>query len=67
MNIKIKLLELNKRQKDLLEELRNRGYSIQPPELSVFINKQLTTPKADVILGLCDEILTEWENESKTS
>lgn len=66
MSIKVRLLELNKRQTDLLEELRKRGYkTLQPPELSLFINKKLTTPKAREVLSLCEEILSEWESETK--
>lgn len=64
MNIKAKLFELGKKQVDLLEELRKRGYAkLQPPELSTFINKRTTTPKANEVLELCCEILSEWEKE----
>lgn len=62
MSIKIKLLELGKRQTDLLTELRKRGWkSLQPSELSIIVNGKLTTPKAQSVLAMCDRILTEWE------
>lgn len=64
MSIKVRLLEVNKRQVDLIDELRKRGYpTIQPPELSAFINNKLTTPKAEAVLKICDEIITDWEEK----
>ena len=66
MSIKIKLLELGKRQTDLLDELRKRGWKrVQQSELSVIINGKLTTPKADAVLSSCHDILKDWESEKK--
>lgn len=63
MLIKIKLLELGKRQTDLLDELRRRGWKrLQQTELSTIVNGKLTTPKARSVLAMCDEILADWEN-----
>ena len=64
MNIKIRLLQLGKKQVDLLEELHKRGYrTISRQSLSDMINKRLNTPKAFTIRELCDKILDEWEEE----
>ena len=65
MSIKIRLLELNKRQVDLLHELRKRGCIIQPSELSAFICGKLTTAKAETVLAMCEDILKEWEYNAK--
>ena len=66
MSIKIKLLELNKRQTDLLTELKRRGFKkLQPSELSIIISGKLTTPKAESVLEMCYCILAEWESEVK--
>ena len=63
MLIKIKLLELGKWQIDLLDELRRRGWKrLQQTELSAIVNGKLTTPKAQSVLSMCDEILADWEN-----
>jgi len=65
MPIKMSLLELGKKQVDLIDELRKRGYStIQPAELSAFINKKITTPKAKTVLAICDEIIEDWKSKS---
>ena len=62
MLIKIKLLELGKRQTDLLDELRKRGWKrLQQTELSTIVNGRLTTKKAQSVLAMCYEILEDWE------
>lgn len=64
MNIKIRLLELNKKQVDLLEEIRKRGYShLDPSVLSKYINGRAVTPQAKSVLALCEDILTEWSTK----
>ena len=63
MNIKIKLLELGKKQVDLLDEVRKRGYpKLDPATLSKYINAHSITPQAKTVLAICDDILNEWEN-----
>lgn len=64
MNIKIKLLELNKKQVDLLNEVRKRGYpKLDPSVLSKYINGRAITPQAKAVLALCKNILAEWSAE----
>lgn len=64
MNIKMKLLELNKKQVDLLNEIRKRGYpKLDPSILSKYINGRAVTPQAKAVLALCEEILTEWSTK----
>lgn len=64
MNIKIRLLQLGKRQTDLLDELHKMGYNeVEAPTLSNSISYRLRTPKGDMVRELCDQILTKWEQE----
>lgn len=64
--IKLKLLEVNKKQVDLLAELRKRGYSnMCPPYLSNIINGVEQTPNAQTVRDLIYQILDEWKSEVK--
>ena len=61
MDIKIELIRLRKKQVDLLEELRKRGYPrLMPCQLSGYINGLVLGPQADTVLELCREIIKEW-------
>lgn len=62
MNIKIRLLELGKKQVDLVTEIRKRGYpKLDPTMLSRYIDGRDITPQAKAVLGICEDILDEWE------
>ena len=64
MNIKIKLLELNKKQVDLLDEIHKRGYPTLPPSLlSRYINRREITPQSKAVLAICEDVLNEWESK----
>lgn len=68
-NIPVRLAQLQKKQIDLLHEIRKEGIpapydSIYPTELSKFIRGDENPPKSDVILEMCDKILTRWEHEA---
>lgn len=64
MNIKIRLVELDKRQADLLKELHRMGYSeIDPSTMSKIVCHKLNTPKAYMIREIISDILTQWEEE----
>jgi len=63
--IKIKLIELNKKQQDLLPELRNRGFKICGTELSAITTRVQTGPKAEKVLAAVEEILLNWEKEDE--
>lgn len=61
--IKIRLLQLNKKQIDLLFELRKRGYpKMSEPTLSKYISGASVTPQAEEVRGIIDTILDEWES-----
>lgn len=61
-NIKDRLDALGKSQVWLLRKLRERGFSTQPPQLSNIINGNYTYPKANMLLGECNQILSEYES-----
>lgn len=65
MNIKIKLIQLKKKQVDLLFELRKRKYKIQRSELSEILSGVLRTPKAEEITRAVEDIISDWEKEIK--
>ena len=60
-NIKDRLSALGKSQVWLLQRLRNKGVSVQPPQLCNIINGIYTYPKATVVLEECNNILQEYE------
>ena len=45
----------------IILELRKRGITVQPPEMSSIIRGVYTYPKAKRVLDECDRILTELE------
>lgn len=61
--IKLRLLKLGMKQADLLEPLRERGYTINDSELSVMVSGRKLTPKADRICEEADKILCEIEQK----
>lgn len=48
-------------QVDMIQELRKRGYEVQPPMMSTILRGIYTYPKAKKILEACEEILNERE------
>lgn len=63
-NIKVRLLLLKKRQIDLLEELRKRGYpNLYDSQLSAYISGTNKGPQAQAVMKLADEICSEWEQK----
>ena len=56
-SVKQRLAILGKSQVWLLKELRDRGYNVQPPQLSNIINGNYTYTKANCVLEECDNIL----------
>lgn len=63
-NIKERLTELGKSQVWLLKRLREKGTEVQPPQLSNIINGIYTYPKAQKVLAICNDVLTEVENNA---
>ena len=65
MEIKRKLLELNKTQNELCEEICKRGKSIKPPHLSKALRSPTYTRDFD-IASLAYEICIDWEKAAKS-
>ena len=61
-NIKERLTALGKSQIWLLRRLRDKGIEVQPPQLCNIINGNYTYPKAQKVLEICNDVLTEVEN-----
>lgn len=64
--IQERMRKLGIKQVDMLFELRERGITVQPPELSNIIREVYTYPKARAILDECDKILTEREQSNES-
>lgn len=60
--IQERMKKLGIKQVDMIFELRKRGITIQPPELSSILRGVYTYPKAKVVLDECDKILIECES-----
>lgn len=63
--IQKRMEKLGIKQVDMILELKERGITVQPPEMSSIIRGIYTYPKAKRILNECDKILTERERESQ--
>lgn len=63
-NIKERLAKLGKSQVWLLRMLREQGTDVQPPQLSNIINGNYTYPKAQRVLAICNDVLTEVEQNA---
>lgn len=59
--IKIRLMELGKKQYDLIPELNKRGIKADQAAVSNALNGRCQAPKFDRILSACNEIVTAWE------
>lgn len=64
MSVKERLKSLNKTQVWLIHKLRDKGVVVQPPEMSCILNEVNTYPKARRVLKICDNILTEVEQNA---
>ena len=62
-HIQERMKRLGIKQVDLILELRKRGITVQPPEMSSIVRGVYTYPKAKVVLDECDKILTEYESQ----
>lgn len=63
MELKIELVKLGKRQTDLISELRERGYKINPPDISAYLSGYIVTPKSQEVLNECERIIEKWKTE----
>lgn len=64
VGVKERLRSLDKTQVWLIRQLRDKGVVVQPPEMSSILNEVYTYPKAQRILKMCDNILTEAEQNA---
>lgn len=61
---KVRLAQLGKKQVDLLEELRARGFkTLADSTLCKIINGRMESPQADAVKGAIDMILSDWEHD----
>ena len=64
--IQERMKKLGIKQVDMILELRERGITVQPPEMSSIIRGVYTYPKAKVVLDECDKILTGRERKRES-
>lgn len=65
MNIKISLMELGKKQIDLIPELTKRGINISPCDLSRALNDNVYhTPKLKKVREFSEEIIEGWKKNA---
>lgn len=60
--VQARMKKLGIKQVDMILELRKRGITVQPPEMSSIIRGVYTYPKAKIVLDECDKILNERES-----
>lgn len=61
--IKSRVYALNKKIKDLIPELKQRGISVDPSLLSNYLTGVREGKNADMVLTACNEIVTAWEKK----
>lgn len=64
MNVLERMEKLGLKQVDLILELRERGITVQPPEMSSILRGINTYPKAKKVLKECERIVAEHESRS---
>ena len=64
MSVLERMKSLGIKQVDLILELRKRGVTVQPPEMSSILRGINTYPKAKKVLEECEKIVTEYESHS---
>lgn len=65
MSILERMEAIGMKQVDMIMELRKRGITVQPPEMSSVLRGIYTYPKATRILEECKNILDELEHHSQ--
>ena len=60
--IRERMKKLGITQVNIILELKERGITVQPPEMSSILRGTYTYPKAKRVLNECDKILTEHES-----
>lgn len=65
MDVKKRLIDLDRKQVDLIKPLRERGINAAYCEINLAINGRGTQEKHKKILETVNEILTEWEKKNE--
>lgn len=65
MSILERMEQIGMKQVDMILELRERGITVQPPEMSSILRGVYTYPKAKRVLEECELILNEREHDSE--
>ena len=63
--IKVRLIRLGKKQKDLVFALRERGFTVDSSSLSACLNELRVAPWTQRLLMESHKILLKWEDEAK--
>ena len=63
-DVKSRMADVGMSQVDMMSELKQRGYEVQPPMMSSILRGVYTYPKAKRILAECEKILAKKERES---
>lgn len=64
--LKVRLVELRRKQYELIPELAKRGIKANSAEVSNALNGTYKSKKFEQIVSIGNEIVTEWEKECKT-
>ena len=63
-NIRARILELGRKNVDVIDEMRRRGVTSTPTQFSMSITGRLAGPKAELIRETTEKIIEEWEAEA---
>ena len=63
MEVLDRMANLGMTQVDMIQELRKRGYEVQPPMMSNILRGLYTYRKAKKILEACEDIINEREKK----
>jgi len=64
LEIKLRLLKINKKQVDLIAELRLRGFpTLRDTQLSHYVNHMPPTAHCGAVMAEAEKILKEWEDQ----
>ena len=62
MSLKIELLKLGKKQIDLLDEVRKRGYpNLYETQLSLYLSGRDRSPQGKAVRKVCEEVILLWQ------
>lgn len=66
--IMIDLMKLGKTQRDLLEELKKRGYPrLYQQQLSAYIRGTVCGPQSEAVIKIVHEIIDQWKDGKRAA